>query len=100
MRISDWSSDVCSSDLGRKVAIFVHGCFWHCHTGCRFAKLPSTNTEFWRRKLVGNVQRDCRVAGDLQSAGWRVLNVWECATRDKKFAAYIDRKSTRLNSSH
>lgn len=67
---------------GRKVAIFVHGCFWHMHSGCKNAKLPSTRPEFWLDKLEGNVARDRRAIEALLSAGWRVLTVWECATRD------------------
>ena len=74
---------------GKKVAIFVHGCFWHRHAGCRFAKLPSSNADFWRNKLDGNVQRDRRAVEALRSAGWRVLTVWECATRDKSIAPSI-----------
>jgi DNA mismatch endonuclease (patch repair protein) len=67
---------------GRKIAIFVHGCFWHAHQGCKFAKIPSTRTEFWTAKLQGNVDRDRRAASKLAEMGWRVLNVWECSTRD------------------
>lgn len=67
---------------GRKVAIFAHGCFWHMHAGCKNAKLPSTRPEFWRAKLKGNVQRDRRASESLRVLGWRVLIVWECATRD------------------
>jgi DNA mismatch endonuclease (patch repair protein) len=73
----------------RKVAIFVHGCFWHRHAGCRFAKLPSSNADFWQSKLDGNVQRDRRAIEALRSAGWRVLTVWECVTRDKAVAPFI-----------
>jgi len=68
---------------GRKIAIFVHGCFWHRHNPCRLAKLPTTNAAFWRAKLNGNVKRDERAVEALQVAGWRVLVVWECATRGK-----------------
>lgn len=68
---------------GRKLAIFVHGCFWHWHKACRFFKLPTSNTEFWRTKLERNVERDTRCILALRAAGWRVLVVWECATRDK-----------------
>lgn len=67
---------------GRKIAIFVHGCFWHMHTNCKFAKLPSTRTEFWSTKLHGNAVRDQFAIKALQSSGWRVLVVWECVTRD------------------
>lgn len=67
---------------GRKIVVFVHGCFWHQHPSCRFAKLPSSNTNFWRNKLEGNTERDERAAAALLSMGWRVLTVWECATRN------------------
>lgn len=72
---------------GRKIAIFVHGCFWHAHRGCKFATTPSTRTEFWTTKLRGNVDRDQRAVDKLAEMGWRVLNVWECSTRDPKTAA-------------
>lgn len=67
---------------GRKIAVFVHGCFWHMHMNCKFAKLPSSRTEFWSAKLQGNVVRDQVAITALQSSGWRVLVVWECVTRD------------------
>lgn len=66
---------------GRRVAVFVHGCFWHAHPGCRYAKLPSSRREFWTAKLSSNVERDRRAINALLSSGWRVLVVWECATR-------------------
>ncbi|MEJ8811840.1 very short patch repair endonuclease [Variovorax ureilyticus] len=66
----------------RKIAIFAHGCFWHMHEGCKNSKLPSTRPEFWRNKLAGNVERDRKAIEALLSDGWRVLVVWECATRD------------------
>ncbi len=69
---------------GRRVAIFAHGCFWHMHSGCKNAKVPSTRPEFWRNKLLGNVARDKRAIDALLANGWRVLTVWECATRDQK----------------
>lgn len=72
---------------GRKIVIFVHGCFWHAHQGCKYAKTPSTRIEFWSAKLQGNVDRDRRAVAKLAEAGWRVLNVWECSTRDPKAAA-------------
>lgn len=72
---------------GRKVAIFVHGCFWHMHQGCRYAKMPATRPEFWKAKLEANVERDRRAVEKLQAQGWRVLCVWECSTRDTLAAA-------------
>ena len=87
---------------GRKVAIFVHGCFWHLHEGCRFMKLPGTRTEFWKTKLQGNNERDLQAVTKLNSMGWRVLWVWECATRPTdagvtlpaKLQAWIEGQST------
>ena len=71
---------------GKKVAIFVHGCFWHRHKGCGLAKLPASNTDFWLKKLDGNVDRDRKAIEALNLSGWRVLTVWECATRDRELA--------------
>jgi DNA mismatch endonuclease (patch repair protein) len=66
---------------GRHIAIFVHGCFWHKHDGCRLAKMPSTRPEFWAEKLGANVARDQMAISMLVDQGWRVLLVWECATK-------------------
>ncbi|WP_418319044.1 very short patch repair endonuclease [Piscinibacter sakaiensis] len=72
---------------GRKVAIFVNGCFWHVHQGCRYAKMPATRTDFWSAKLKANVERDRRAVEMLRKLGWRVLWVWECSTLDAATAA-------------
>lgn len=61
-----------------KVAIFVHGCFWHRHAGCPKATTPSSNVEFWQKKFADNVARDVRDRAALEALGWRVLVVWEC----------------------
>lgn len=66
----------------RRLCIFVHGCFWHRHPGCRLASSPSSNTEFWQEKFARNVERDARKENELRAAGWRVEIVWECETRD------------------
>src|SRR5262245_19772708 len=65
----------------RRVAIFVHGCFWHRHIGCLLAAMPSTNRTFWRRKLEENRARDLRQVSALTAAGWRVAVFWECGAR-------------------
>jgi DNA mismatch endonuclease (patch repair protein) len=67
---------------GRRVVVFAHGCFWHQHENCRFAKTPASRSEFWTKKLAGNFERDRKVAEVLMADGWRVVIVWECATRD------------------
>jgi DNA mismatch endonuclease (patch repair protein) len=61
--------------------VFVHGCFWHRHKGCKLASSPKTRTEFWERKFNSNIARDERTQGALASLGWSVLVVWECETR-------------------
>ncbi len=71
---------------GRRIAIFVHGCFWHGHHGCRLAKIPATRTEFWAAKIKANQSRDVAAVSRLLSEKWRVLIVWECAVRDKATA--------------
>jgi DNA mismatch endonuclease (patch repair protein) len=63
--------------------IFVHGCFWHRHPGCRFAYTPKTRVSFWQKKFDENVARDRRTCRDLRQSGWRVLVVWECRTNDQ-----------------
>jgi len=68
---------------GKRVAIFVHGCFWHMHSGCKNAKLPSSRQDFWREKLGRNIERDKKNIDALIDLGWRVLVVWECSTREK-----------------
>jgi len=68
----------------QKVAIFVHGCFWHVHAGCKNARLPSTRQAFWHQKLGRNVERDKESVAALLAMGWRVMIIWECATKGKK----------------
>jgi len=66
----------------RRAVIFMHGCFWHRHEGCRLARLPKSNLDFWGPKLEANRKRDSRNQGRLKDLGWRVLIVWECQMMD------------------
>lgn len=65
----------------QKVAVFVHGCFWHRHEGCRRTTTPKTNRGFWLSKFEANKARDTRNCRDLQLMGWKVVIVWECEIR-------------------
>ncbi|MBS9718525.1 DNA mismatch endonuclease Vsr [Pseudohalocynthiibacter aestuariivivens] len=65
-----------------RAVLFANGCFWHGHE-CHLFKWPKSREEFWRTKIGGNVERDQRNAADLQSAGWRIGVVWECALKGK-----------------
>ena len=72
--------DICFPS--RKKVIFVHGCFWHRHEGCRRTTTPKTRTSFWEEKFRQNVARDHRKIDDLHQLGWNALVVWECETED------------------
>jgi len=61
-----------------RTVVFVHGCYWHRHTGCKAASVPKSNTEFWTGKFAENTERDRRVQESLVQIGWRVLIVWQC----------------------
>lgn len=65
---------------GRRLVVFVHGCFWHRHAGCRHATSPKTRIEFWAGKFAANVARDARNRQDLEALGWRVETIWACET--------------------
>jgi len=64
----------------RKV-IFIHGCFWHGHEGCKRSKRPTTNVEFWNHKIDKNIERDKKNLAALEELGWKSLIVWECQTK-------------------
>ena len=82
-----------------RTVIFVHGCFWHAHQGCRYFRIPATRTTFWQQKLAGNAARDTQQIEQLLAMGWRVLVVWECALRKKgattvgKMVAFVEGSS-------
>lgn len=78
-----------------KTVIFVNGCFWHKHDCPRFV-WPSTNEEYWRPKIMGNVERDKRNLVELQQLGWTVLTVWECELKKKVIDATLDQLEKRL----
>lgn len=67
-----------------RTAIFVHGCFWHHHRGCKYAYQPKSRVEFWKEKFRQNVERDSRKKRALRKLGWRVIIVWECELEDSE----------------
>jgi DNA mismatch endonuclease, patch repair protein len=64
-----------------RVAMFVNGCFWHSHEGCNRARVPRSNGDYWKPKLLRNVERDREHIRSLRKAGWRVIVIWECESR-------------------
>lgn len=80
-----------------RAVVFVHGCFWHRHEGCRYTTTPATRPEFWQAKFDANVARDSAVRTKLFEDGWRVATVWECALRKpEKVSATTDRLAAWL----
>jgi DNA mismatch endonuclease, patch repair protein len=80
-----------------RAAVFVHGCFWHRHPGCRRATLPSTRSEWWQSKLSKNVERDKKAIARLRDMGWNVHVLWECEIR-RDVEALVRALASRLNS--
>lgn len=81
-------------------AVFVHGCFWHRHEGCRYATTPANNAAFWQEKFAANVLRDAKVRRLLAELGWRVLVIWECQLSEcelNRLAAKIRKDGIRGN---
>jgi DNA mismatch endonuclease, patch repair protein len=70
-----------------QTVVFVHGCFWHRHKGCRYTTTPASNTQFWLEKFNTNVQRDVRVKKKLRRLGWRVKTIWACQLHDRSLRA-------------
>jgi DNA mismatch endonuclease (patch repair protein) len=81
----------------RKIAIFVHGCFWHGHDCARGSRVPKANREYWTAKVGRNVARDVRTHAELEAMGWRVETIWEC---DLKDAVGLEGRLRALLSSH
>lgn len=73
-----------------RAVIFVHGCFWHRHEGCKYATMPKDRFEFWNTKFEANIARDHRNVGELERLGWRVLVVWECELKPKNVPSFED----------
>lgn len=86
-----------------RLVIFVHGCFWHRHEGCRRCTTPKTRIEFWNEKFRKNIERDRRAAEALLIRGWNVLTIWECQTKNPAaldallIAAIVDRQIERVD---
>ncbi len=81
-----------------RIAIFVHGCFWHRHQGCKLAYTPKSNIDRWQAKFRENIERDASVALALDALGWNRVVVWECEVRNGSFAASLTHKLIELNA--
>ena len=79
-----------------RTVVFVHGCFWHAHKGCKIYHLPQTNTEFWLAKVTRNQERDQEVWRQLEAKGWSVVIVWECELAKAKFDGTVERVAAEI----
>ena len=73
-----------------KTAVFINGCFWHGHQGCKYFVVPKTNTEYWTKKINRNIDRDNGTYASLQKSGWNVLVVWECELKKDKIDSTLE----------
>lgn len=79
-----------------RTAIFIHGCFWHGHQGCKFHTVPKTNTGFWTAKITRNQERDQEVWRQLEAKGWSVIIVWECQLKKAVLEETIHRVESEI----
>jgi len=75
-----------------KTVIFVHGCYWHRHRGCKYAYMPKSREAFWKLKFDKNCKRDAQVQRELRQLGWQVVVIWECEVQDETILTEIIRK--------
>lgn len=81
-----------------RAAVLVHGCFWHRHSECPMASIPSSNAQFWREKFDATVKRDARVTFELTRLGWRVATIWECRLKKDDLSLVTHRVARWLKS--
>ena len=80
-----------------RTCIFVNGCFWHGHEGCRYYTIPKTNTEFWVNKVKRNKERDLKVQHELAAMGWHTITIWECELKPGKREDTLESLAYTLN---
>ncbi|WP_290697898.1 very short patch repair endonuclease [Amphritea sp.] len=78
-----------------KTVVFVNGCYWHRHKGCKFSTMPKSNTEFWVTKFQGTVARDMRNYAVLKDNGWNVIVIWECEVNNRSYEEWV---ATRIRA--
>lgn len=88
------SPDVVLADS--KIVVFVHGCFWHGHSGCRRATIPQNHRDMWIAKIQATIRRDRRVSRALRKAGWSVLTIWECQRSEKDLHTFLRRLRRKM----
>lgn len=80
-----------------KTVIFIHGCFWHGHEGCRYYVVPKTRTEWWLNKINGNIANDSKAETLLKAEGWKIINLWECELKKTTINATFSNLLATIN---
>lgn len=78
-----------------RTVVFLHGCFWHGHDGCKFAYTPKSNTEFWTQKIQSNKERDIQTRSLLEEKGWKVIVIWECEVKTREQRILVAKEIAR-----
>ena len=81
-----------------KTAIFIHGCFWHGHKGCKYFVVPKTRTEWWLNKINSNIANDTKAVKALRKEGWKIINLWECDLRFPKLERALSSLPKKINT--
>ena len=79
-----------------KTVVFINGCFWHGHENCKLSKLPETNTDFWKAKILSNKDRDKRTIDKLTSEGWNVIVIWQCELKKNLMSDTLENLYQRI----
>ncbi len=80
-----------------RTVIFIHGCFWHGHTNCKYFVVPKTRTEWWLQKITGNIANDKKAVKALKKEGWKIITVWECNLKPAKAAKTLKAISKKIS---
>ncbi len=80
-----------------KTVIFVHGCFWHGHEGCKYYVVPKTRTEWWLNKINGNIANDKKAIKALKKEGWKIINIWTCKLKKSGLSNTLKKLVARIN---
>ncbi|CAN5437829.1 very short patch repair endonuclease [soil metagenome] len=81
-----------------KTVIFIHGCFWHGHTGCKYYVVPKTSTDWWLNKINGNIANDEKAMSALKKDGWKIITVWECDLKPAKVGRKLERLLKKISN--
>ena len=81
-----------------KTIIFINGCFWHGHDGCKYFSVPKTKTEWWLNKIIGNISNDSRSIESLTNEGWNIIIIWECELKPKMRESTLNKLKANLNN--